>query len=243
MAWDYADLVCQDMSSLRMARATGQGIRGTGANFDRSNLPSAWFKRGELNASRFQFARMDDINLEEANMERSNLYGAEARNSNLVGATLDAANLAHGDFSGADFSNAHFMLADLRGTDFHGANFANAVLQDADISGANFKGARNITQAMLDSACRSSSHGAVVDSPLTSPSRKCFADAKKEQERMVRRLTLMFAAQAVVIQGYCKDGIRVLRQPDSNLHPDDNTRIYLDPAMLEGPLQARESYE
>lgn len=163
VAWDYADLVCQDMSSLRMVRATGQGIRGTGANFDRSNLPSAWFKRGELNASRFQFARMDDINLEEANMEGSNLYGAEARNSNLVGATLDAANLAHGDFSGANFSNAHFMLADLRATDFHGANFANAVLQDADISGANFKGARHITQAMLDSP------GAVFDvqaSPL-----------------------------------------------------------------------------
>lgn len=243
VSWTHADLVCQDLSGLRMARATGEGVKGTGANFDRAFLSSSWFKRGELNGSRFQFARMDDVNLEGANMVAANLYGAEARNAKMAGVTLDAANVSFGDFTGTDLSGAHLSLADLRETDFQRAEFTNAIFEEADISGANFKGAKRLTQKMLDSACQSSSRSAIVDSPLKPPSRRCFGNAKEKEERMVKRLVILFTAQVAVIQGVCKDGTRLLRQPDSTLHPEDNTKVFLDPAMLQGPLKARESYE
>lgn len=243
VSWNHADLVCQDMSGLSMARATGEGVKGTGANFDRAFLPSSWFKRGELNGSRFQFARMDEVTLEEANMVAANLYGAEARNAKMAGVTLNAANVSHGDFTGTDLSGANLSLADLRETDFQRADFTNAIFEDADISGANFKGAKHLTQEMLDSACQSSSRNAIVDSPLKPPSRMCFGNAKEKEERMVKRLLILFTAQAAVIQGVCKDGTRWFRQADSKLHPEDNTKVLLDPAMLQGPLKARESYE
>ena len=243
VSWNHADLVCQDMSGLSMARAIGEGVKGTGANFDRTFLSSSWFKQGELNGSRFQFARMDNINLEGANMVAANLYGVEARNAKMTEVTLDAANVSHGDFTGTDLSRARLLLADLRETDFQRADFANAIFEDADISGANFKGAKHLTQEMLDSSCQSSSRNAIVDSPLKPPSRRCYGNEKEKEDRMVKRLVILFTAQAVVIQGVCRDGTRWFRQTDSKLHPEDNTEVFLDPAMLQGPLKARESYE
>ena len=243
VSWDHADLVCQDMSGLSMARATGEGVKGTGANFDKAFLASSWFKRGELNGSRFQFARMDDINLEGANMIGANLYGAEVRNANMSGATLNAANVSHGDFTGTDLSNANFSTADLRDTDFQRANFANAIFEDADISGANFKGAKNLTQAMLDSACHSLPRRAIVDSPLKPPSKRCFENAQQRDDRMVKRLTSLIVAQFSVIQAFCKDGTRVFRQADSKLNPENNTKVFLDETILQGPRETRERYE
>lgn len=239
----HADLVCQDMSGLGMARAIALGVKGTGANFDRTFLPSSWFKQGELNGSRFQFARMDGINLEGANMVAANLYGAEARNANMAEVTLDAANVSHGDFSNTDLSRARLYLADLRETDFRHADFASAVLEDADISGANFKGAKNLTQDMLDSACQSSTRSASVDSPLKPPSRRCYRGNQEKEERMVKRLAMLVTAQVAVIQGVCKDGTRQFRQSDSKLHPEENTKVFVDESMLQGPLKERESYE
>lgn len=239
----HADLVCQDMSGLGMARAIAQGVKGTGANFDRAFLSSSWFKQGELNGSRFQFARMDGINLEGANMLAANLYGAEARNANMAEVTLDAANLSHGDFTGTNLSRARLYLADLRESNFQHADFANATLVDADISGANFKGAKHLTQEMLDSSCQSSMRNAIVDSPLKPPSRRCYGNEKEKEERMVKRLLILFTGQVSVIQAVCKDGTRLFRQADSKLHPEENTKVFLDPAMLQGPLRERESYE
>lgn len=239
----HADLVCQDMSGLGLARAIAQGVKGTGANFDRAFLSSSWFKLSELNGSRFQFARMDGINLEGANMLAANLYGAEARNANMAEVTLDAANVSHGDFTSADLSRARLYLADLRETNFQHADFANATFEDADISGANFKGAKNLTQEMLDSACQSSMRNASVDLPLKPPSRKCYGNEKEKDQRMVKRLSILLVGQISVIQGFCKDGSRMFRQTDSKLHPEENTTVFIDPAMLQGPLKARESYE
>ena len=243
VSWNHADLVCQDMSGLSMARATGEGVKGTGAIFDRAFLSSSWFKRGELNGSRFQFARMDNITLEGANMLAANLYGAEARNANMAKVTLDAATVSHGDFTGTDLSGAHLSWADLRETDFQRADFTDAIFKDADISGANFKDTKGLTQEMLDSACQSSSRNAIVDPSLKPPSRSCFGNTKEKEERMVKRLLILFTAQVAVIQGICKDGVRWFRQANSKLHPEDNPQVFLDPALLQGPLKARESYE
>lgn len=176
-------------------------------------------------------------------MIAANLYGAEARNAKMGGVNLDAANVSHGDFTGTDLSGVRLFLADLRGTDFQRADFTNAILQDADISGANFKGAKHLTQKMLDSACQSSSRNAIVDSPLKPPVRRCFSNSNDKEERMMKRLMILFTVQVAVIQGVCKDGTRWFRQADSKLHPEDNTKVFIDPTMLQGPLKARESYE
>ncbi|EOL9884419.1 pentapeptide repeat-containing protein, partial [Escherichia coli] len=100
-----ANFQCKDLSSLTLRRGIFIGIRGTGVNFDSSNLYLAQFGRfSELNASSFKNALMDESNFENANMIGSSLNNTIARSANFKNATLNGANLSNGDFTSSDFS-------------------------------------------------------------------------------------------------------------------------------------------
>ena len=221
-----ANIECRDLSGLSMVRASGESMHATGTTFDKSVIAGAILNQSELNGAKFRYARMDQVFLKESNMLAANLFAAEARNSTFTGATLNGANLSHGLFTGADFSGVNLESAEMVNADFSKSDLSGAILKDANVSGVNFKGARNLTQAMLSSACTNDGKRPVVDEPLKPTSRPCYTTSKEREERQVKRFAILAVSQLAVSQGYCKEFQHKFRPADSTLHPEGNESMW-----------------
>jgi len=232
---DGANIECRDLSDLSMIRAYGQSMHATGATFDRSILASAVFSQSELNGAKFRRARMDHVIFQKSNMLAANLFAAEARHSNFSEATLNAANLSGGFFAGADFSAAKLDSSEMSNADFANTNLKGTVLTDANVSGANFTGARNLTQAMLSSACVVDGKFPTVDEPLRPTAKPCYTTPVEKEQRQIKRMVLLAVGQLAVSHGYCKEFQHNYRSSNSTLHPENNEMIWYGDDEIEGP--------
>ncbi|EFL9570169.1 DUF4297 domain-containing protein [Escherichia coli] len=221
-----ANFQCKDLSCLTLRRGIFIGIRGTGVNFDSSNLYLAQFGRfSELNASSFKNALMDESNFENANMIGSSLNNTIARSANFKNATLNGANLSNGDFTSSDFSKVNFTQAELNSTNMRYTILTEANLQDVNVSNADLRDTIGLDQKMLDKTCFSPKNPPIVSAPLIINARSCYNNESKHKERQIMQHALKVVGMMSILNGFCDKGKVINRPPDIPSRPDLNIEI------------------
>lgn len=167
----FPALVLRETEPLRalLWNANLQGADLQGADLQGADLRGAKLQGADLRGADLRWADLREAELGKADLRGADLRGADLRRAMLQGADLRGADLQGADLQGANLRDAKLQLAKMQEVvlleaDTSGANFSSAILVSADLSVS-----QNMTQVQINSAFGDAS--TILPEHLTRPDR------------------------------------------------------------------------